>query len=232
MVLAVWACAFACGIAVAILGQAQVVAGFALAALGLAAWSLRRRAWVSAVAAATLAAGVGLGIRAIGSAKLRRPCPRTRWFAYWARWSQVRKRRRGGRQQEDALLVGGSFGRGIFVGSQSPRDGGGGRARPGTRDDVALSARLFLPRGFANPGLPDACLLSKAQGVDLLASVRHVADIQMVSGLDGWNLQPRRLAFRLRSAMARVINQRLTGAAAAFVRTMVLGRAHRRIARC
>jgi len=66
MVLAVWACAFACGIAVAILGQAQVVAGFALAALGLAAWSLRRRAWVSAVAAATLAAGVGLGIRAIG----------------------------------------------------------------------------------------------------------------------------------------------------------------------
>jgi competence protein ComEC len=90
-------------------------------------------------------------------------------------------------------------------------------------DQVALSARLFLPRGFANPGLPDACLLSKAQGVDLLASVRTVADIQMVSGFEGSNLQPRRLAFRLRSAMARVINQRLVGAAAAFVRTMVLG---------
>jgi predicted membrane metal-binding protein len=90
-------------------------------------------------------------------------------------------------------------------------------------DEVALSARLFLPRGFANPGLPDARLLSKAQGVDLLASVRKVADIQTVSRNEGSLSQPRRFAFRLRSAMARVINQRLAGAAAAFVRTMVLG---------
>ena len=55
-------------------------------------------------------------------------------------------------------------------------------------DEVAFSARLFLPRGFANPGLPDARLLSKAQGVDLLASVRSAADIQIVSGLEGSGL--------------------------------------------
>jgi len=69
MVLAIWACAFACGIAVAILAQAHVAAGFGLAALGLAAGGLSRRSWVTAVAAGALAAGAGLASTRFGSAQ-------------------------------------------------------------------------------------------------------------------------------------------------------------------
>jgi competence protein ComEC len=88
-------------------------------------------------------------------------------------------------------------------------------------DDVAFSGRLFLPRGFANPGRPDARLMAKAQGVDLLVSVPSAADIQIVSGGSPWG--PRRMAFRLRAAMADMISHRLDGSASGFVRTMVLG---------
>jgi competence protein ComEC len=224
MVLAVWACAFACGIAVAILGQAQVAAGFALAAFGLAAWSLSRRAWVSAVAAAALAAGVGLGLRAIGECQAPPVVPEDTLVRVLG---QVVTGPEAGAGEGDSRKM--RFLLAVDSVDASPLEAralvtvveGVPDLAPG--DEVALSARLFLPRGFANPGLPDARLLSKAQGVDLLASVRKVADIQTVSRNEGSLSQPRRFAFRLRSAMARVINQRLAGAVAAFVRTMVLG---------
>ena len=222
MVLAVWACAFACGIAVAILGQAQVAASFALAALGLAAWRLSRHAWVTAVAASALAAGAGLGIRAI-----RESPPAVPEDTLVRVLGQVVAGPEAGAGEGDSKKM--RFLLAVHSVDAAPLEAralvtvveGVPDLAPG--DEVALSARLFLPRGFANPGLPDARLLSKAQGVDVLASVRRVADIQTVYRNEGLLQQPRRLAFRLRSAMARVINQRLAGAAAAFVRTMVLG---------
>jgi competence protein ComEC len=224
MVLALWACAFACGIAVAILVQAQIAAGLGLVALGLLAWRLRRRAWVTAVAAGALAAGAGLGIRAIEQCQAPPVVPEDTLVRVvgqvvmgpeaGAGQGESRKTRFSlAVHSVDASPVGI---RALVIVAEGVPD-----LAPG--DEVAFSARLFLPRGFANPGLPDASLLSQAQGVDVLASVRTAADIQLVPGVEAWNWQPRRLAFRLRSAMARVINQRLAGAAAAFVRTMVLG---------
>jgi competence protein ComEC len=224
MVLALWACAFACGIAVAILVHAHVVAGFGLAALGLAAWRLGRRSWVTAVAACALAAGAGIGLRAVRQCQDPPPVPEDTLVRVTG---QVVMGPEAGAGQGESkktrflLAVHSVDGSPVEVSAVVTVAGGVPDLAPG--DEAAFSARLFVPRGFANPGLPDARLLSRARGVDLLASVRTAADIQIVSGLEGSGWQSRRLAFRLRSAMARVINQRLTGPAAAFVRTMVLG---------
>ena len=224
MVLALWACAFACGIAVAILVQAQIAAGLGLVALGLLAWRLRRRAWVTAVAAGALAAGAGLGIRAIEQCQAPPVVPEdtlVRVVGQVVMGPEAGAGQGESKKTRFLLAVHSVDASSLEVRALVTVVEGAPDLAPG--DEVAFSARLFLPRGFANPGLPDANLLSQAQGVDVLASVRTAADIQIVSGLEGSGWQPRRLAFRLRSAMARVINQRLTGPAAAFVRTMVLG---------
>ena len=224
MVLAIWACALALGIAVAILGEIHVVVGFGLAALGLAAWRLSQRSWVTAVAAGALAAGAGLGLRAVCEAQAPPAVPEDKLVRVLgqvvtgpeAGAGQGESKRTRFRLAVHSVDASAFEARALVNVAEGVPD-----LAPG--DEVALSARLFLPRGFANPGLPDARLLSKAQGVDLLASVRTTADIQIVSGVKGWSVRPRRLAFRLRSAMARAINQRLSDPAAAFVRTMVLG---------
>jgi competence protein ComEC len=224
MVLAIWVCAFACGIAMAILAQAQVAAGFGLAALGLAAWRLGRRSWVTAVAAGWLAAGAGLGIHAVRRCQAPPAVPEdtlVRVVGQVVMGPEAGAGQGESKKTRFLLAVHSVDASSLEVRALVTVVEGAPDLAPG--DEVAFSARLFLPRGFANPGLPDANLLSQAQGVDVLASVRTAADIQIVSGLEGSGWQPRRLAFRLRSAMARVINQRLTGPAAAFVRTMVLG---------
>ena len=221
MVLAIWSCAFACGIAVAILTPAPMATGVGLAVLGLAAWRCSRRSWVTGVAAIAMAAGAGLGIREIRECEAPPAVPEDTLVRVTG---QVVTGPEAGSDSKKTR-----FSLAVHTVDASPREGralvtvvqGVPDLAPG--DEIALSARLFLPRGFANPGLPDARLLAKAQGVDLLASVRSAADIQIVPGQEGASWQPRRLAFRLRTAMARVINQRLTGSAAAFVRTMVLG---------
>ena len=90
-------------------------------------------------------------------------------------------------------------------------------------DWIRFSSRVYVPRGFANPGLPDARLLARAQGVDLLATVRSPSELHRLSGSMCVLSIARRLAFRLRQAMAHVINRRLAEPSAGFVRTMVLG---------
>ncbi len=90
-------------------------------------------------------------------------------------------------------------------------------------DWVRFSSRLYVPRGFANPGLPDARLLARAQDIDLLAAVRSPSDLHRVSGRPSALGLARRWAFHLRQAMARAINHRLSEVPAGFVRTMVLG---------
>jgi competence protein ComEC len=90
-------------------------------------------------------------------------------------------------------------------------------------DHIRFSSRLYVPRGFANPGLPDARLLARAQGIDLLATVRSPADLQRLSTPISLWCYPRRWAFHLRQALGRAINQRLTEPVAGFVRTMALG---------
>ena len=90
-------------------------------------------------------------------------------------------------------------------------------------DRVRFRSRLYLPRGFANPGLPDGRLLARAQGVDLLATVRVPSDLEQLSKRPRIMAYPRRCAFRLRQAMSRAINERLAEPSAGFVRTMVVG---------
>jgi competence protein ComEC len=90
-------------------------------------------------------------------------------------------------------------------------------------DWIGLSSRLYAPRGFANPGLPDARLLARGQGIDLLATVRSPDDIRRVPGPPAALGLIRRAAFRLRQVMANAINQALPGPVAGFVRTMVIG---------
>jgi len=90
-------------------------------------------------------------------------------------------------------------------------------------DWVRFSSRLYLPRGFANPGLPDGRLLARGQGVDLLGAIRHSSDLRRIPGRPSPLSYARRWAFHLRRSMACAINRRLSEPAAGFVRTMVLG---------
>jgi competence protein ComEC len=88
---------------------------------------------------------------------------------------------------------------------------------------VRFSARLYVPRGFANPGLPDARLLARGQGVDLVAAVRTPSELHRTTGSVRGMDFARRLAFRVRQRMARAIDHQLAEPAAGFVRTMVVG---------
>jgi competence protein ComEC len=90
-------------------------------------------------------------------------------------------------------------------------------------DWVRFSSRLYVPRGFANPGMPDARLLARSQGIDLLASVRSPSELHRISGPTSMLCYARRWAFYLRRAMSRAINRRLGEPSAGFVRTMVVG---------
>jgi competence protein ComEC len=90
-------------------------------------------------------------------------------------------------------------------------------------DWIVFTTRLYTPRGFANPGLPDSRLLARGQGIDLLATVRSPTELHRAEGRSSLLSYARRWAFRLRQAMSRAINQRLGEPAAGFVRTMVVG---------
>lgn len=90
-------------------------------------------------------------------------------------------------------------------------------------DWVRFSSRLYVPRGFANPGLPDARLLARGQDIDLLATVRSPSELHQVPGRSGVLGHARRWAFHLRQAMSHAINHWLSEPAAGFVRTMVVG---------
>jgi len=224
MVLALWSCAFACGIVLAIFADVQVATGFALGAVGFAAWRLGRRSWVSAVAALTLATGTGLCIRAIRQCQVPITVPEASLVRVTGQVITGPEAGAGqGESRKTRLLLAVHSVDGTPLDLRASVNVVQGVPAVAPGDEVALGAQLFVPRGFANPGLPDARLLAKAQGIDLLASVRTAADIQILPGQRGSTWLPRRLAFRLRAAMARVISQRLAGPAAAFVRTMVLG---------
>ncbi|MBN2574832.1 MAG: DNA internalization-related competence protein ComEC/Rec2 [Deltaproteobacteria bacterium] len=90
-------------------------------------------------------------------------------------------------------------------------------------DWVRFAGRLYLPRGFANPGLPDQRLLARARGIDFVGAVRSPSDLQRIPGRPGWLAYARRWALRVRQAMVLAIDQRLREPAAGFVRAMVVG---------
>jgi len=91
----------------------------------------------------------------------------------------------------------------------------------GPGETIACKARLRALRGTRNPGLPDPTLGLRAAGIDALAGVSDAADITRVAEPDGTG--PRRAAFVARRAMRAAIDRGVSGDAAAFLKTAVLG---------
>jgi competence protein ComEC len=93
------------------------------------------------------------------------------------------------------------------------------RCAPG--DLVAFSSRLVIPRGFANPGLPNSRLASAAKGMNWVCTLGSALEIKPLEVGQGW--LPRRIAHFLRLALSRSIDRVLPLKHASFVRIMVLG---------
>jgi competence protein ComEC len=240
MQLAYWAASLAVGIGVAVSATPlattalAVTAGLAMAAL---AWL---RAWVAAAAVVFLVGGVGLGWRetALGTAPA---CVREdQWFEVsgqiirgadvesspstpGSEAAEPQKGHMGGvtKRCHLRIAIDKVDGRSIDGTLSLVVLGGVPEAAPG--DWVAFSTRLYVPRGFANPGLPDGRLLARGQGIDFIATVKAPGELRRIAGRAGPLGCARRWAAGLRHAMAFAISSRLREPAAGFVRTMVLG---------
>ena len=93
---------------------------------------------------------------------------------------------------------------------------------PGER--IRFSARLRAVRGLSNPGLPDPTLALRSAGVDLLAGVSDPSALQRLPTADASPVsRARAAALRARRAMRAAIDRALSGGAAAFLQTAVLG---------
>jgi competence protein ComEC len=218
MFLPFWVAALAVGIAAsALLGPPWLLALAALAA-AVGAWQVRQRRG-RGIAAVALAAGALLGLCA-------RPPPVVPLADAEPQVEEVLAGVIRGPDREDAT--------GVRVRIWL-RVGGGGRAAgamlvlsaaaasvdvaPG--DLVSFRAALRAPSGLANPGLPDARVAARAQGIDLFATLAPGESMRRLRAGSDWG--PRRLAWRLRRAMGREIGARAPPAIAAFLLTVALG---------
>jgi competence protein ComEC len=236
MRLAVWAASLAVGIALAISVVPTAVAVLAAVGIAAAVPLACLRAWSGFAAVATLVCGLGLGYHEVAilaapapvaedklvevageivqGADVELPAPEDETANAGGRQTspgrchvRIRARRVDGRPVDATLSL-------LVL-------GGVPDLAPG--DWVQFSARLYLPRGFANPGVLDARLLARGQGIDLVAAVRSPGDLRRIDGRMNALSRCRRWAAVLRRAMARVISSHLREPAAGFVRTMVLG---------
>jgi competence protein ComEC len=221
MVLTFWACLYACGVATAVLWPSYIVIE-ALIGLGIAVWLAIRGSRAMALAGIALTLGACLGARAVAQSQTSQwQIPENTPVRVLGQVVSGPEQSQQSHKTHFRLAVQSVDTRALPLAASVSVTQGVPDCAPG--DEIAMRARLFLPRGLANPGLPDARLMAKAQGTDVLASVRSAADIEVLPGQRsplGW---PRQFAFRLRTVMARAIDRQLDGAAAAFVRTMVLG---------
>lgn len=239
MRLAYWSAALAVGCACGVLAgplPVLVLAALASATLAALAWL---RAWNLGLGALALLAGLGLGWREASFAAAAAPVEEDKSVEI------VGQVVRGSDVAESGAAAAAADGNGEGGGSPAARrshlrlaawtvdrqrvpaalsltvlDGVPALA-PG--DWARFSSRLYVPRGFANPGLLDGRLLARGQGIDLLACVRGPSELERLPGPTGPLARARRWAFQLRQAMSRAINQRLAEPAAGFVRTMVVG---------
>jgi competence protein ComEC len=240
VLLATWVSAFAVGIAIAVLPSRNLTSIILAAALVVAVCVAFRGRWGLASAAAALSLGVLLGWRelAVCEAMAGRGSDEAPVvvFGEVVRGPEVidssEARRESGPVDEresggvkarlrlvvETRTIAGAARRSIVWVSVAQ---GVPEIAPG--DQVRFAARLFSPRGLANPGLPNALFAARVQQVEYFASLRAATDIHRLPAAVSWAALPRRAAFFLRRAMARVVNEQLDSASAAFVRTMVLG---------
>lgn len=227
MLLALWCASFAIGIAAAVLLGASPVAGVALgSALCLSGlwWLVRRRGRV--VGGGLIWLGIGAAYAAVAAAPQRLPAPLTSAIdaqdpvsieARIVRGPEAAAR--GSRLVADVERVGASACRGRVSLSVVA---GWPDVAPGER--VRFSSRLRAVRGLSNPGLPEPTFALRSAGVDLLAGVSDPSALQRLPTGDASILSVgRAAAFRARRAMGAAIDRVLSGGAAAFLQTAVLG---------
>jgi competence protein ComEC len=220
MLLPAWVAALAAGIVLSASCPRPVALGVLVLALLAAIWRLRGRRAPSGIAALALGAGILLGWRALPPplgppdaadppvrevvARVRRgpdveegPGERRRL------WLDVRQL--DGRPASGALAL-------TVMGPTAD-------VAPG--DLVRFHAAPREPAGLANPGLPDGRLTVRAQGIDLVAALPPSERLEPLE--QGWALEPRRVAWRLREAMSAAIAGRVPSPAAGFLLTVALG---------
>jgi competence protein ComEC len=220
MLLPFWVAAFAGGIAASAVVSRLVVLVLVTGAALTAAWRLWRRRPASGVAALALGAGALLGLR-------ERPPPPQPLTDAEPEVQQVLASVIRGPDAEDAAGTRGRLW--LRLRALDGRAAAGtlvlsvpmisAEAAPG--DLISFRAAVRAPSGLANPGLPDARIVARAQGVDAFAALGTGESVRRLSA--GSEVGPRRLAWRLRRAMAREIAARAPPAVAAFLLTVALG---------
>lgn len=238
MQLALWAASLALGIVITVAVTPVAMAVLACAwvlALALLAW---RHSWTLFLAAFAMACGATLGWREMAAATGPPAVAEDHWVEVTGqvvrgpdvertaapstdggdsmapgRSGRTRCHMRVRMRQVDGMPVTGRLSLVVL--------GGAPAVAPG--DWIRFATRLYVPRGFSNPGLPDARLTARGQGIDFVATVKSADELHPTHGSMGPLAWTRRWAASLRSAMARAINLRLGEPFAGFVGTMVVG---------
>lgn len=238
MQLAGWATSLALGIAIAVVATPLALIVLALAlGLGVALLALRR-SWSLLVAALAMALGMGLGWREVAASTawpvvtedrsvevtgqvVRGPDLASAPAATTEGSGSTDGERSGPRRCHMRIRMNQVDGRPVGAVLSLVVLGRPSSVAPG--DWVRFTTRLYVPRGFSNPGLPDARLIARGQGIDFVATVKSADELHPIDGPMGPLAWARRWAAYLRAAMAKAINAQLDDTSAGFVRTMVVG---------
>ncbi len=227
MLLALWCVSFAIGIAGGMLLGASSAAGSALGvALGLPGlWCVARRGW-RAVGGGLIWLGLGVGYSAIArvppalpaavaaAIETQEPVPIE---------ARVLRGPEAATRGARLVLAVERVGREDCAGRLSLSVvAGWPDVAPGER--VRFSSRLRAVRGLSNPGLPDPTLALRSAGIDLLAGVSDPSALHRLPSREASVLaQARAAALHARRAMRAAIDRAVSGGAAAFLQTAVLG---------
>lgn len=225
MLLPFWSVALAAGIATGISAGGPWFFGFlGLTLLGGGALVVLRRA-VLGGASLALGLGAALGHQAARPASLPPPIVRAvdgggpvelRVRLVRAFRQERKAGPAGTRFLADLLTVAGAPAAArALVTLPPPR----GDLLPGDR--VRFRARLSLPTGLANPGLPDPDLRIRASGIDLLATAS--GDEPLVVEQVGGRLSPRRLAHLAHAVLTAAIADGVRGPQRGLLQALVLG---------
>lgn len=231
MRLALWTAAYVFGIACSLL-QSTIAFWLGIACTPLFLWLAWLKAWHLAGCALAMVAGCLYGVHAIDKALLPATIPENQVVSIIGKVVrgpevdrapvhedanpdiekanqryrlQIRTRSIDGKPQEGDLI--------LRTLSGIPY------CAPG--DEITFSSRLWVPLGFANPGMPNARLASAAKGMDWTGTLRKASEIKPLSTGKSWG--PRRIAHALQLALSRSINRTLLPSQANFIRIMVLG---------
>ncbi|HEY0711469.1 MAG TPA: DNA internalization-related competence protein ComEC/Rec2, partial [Polyangia bacterium] len=96
-----------------------------------------------------------------------------------------------------------------------------GQEAPRAGDRIRFQARVGRARGLANPGLSDAGLLARAQGIELTGALTRSSRFVILAEGSAWGV--RRFAEQAHVAMSAAIDRGVKPAHAPLVKALVLG---------